>query len=189
MPECLQQTLFCFQKSGCYRLNKHPSLTFHWESIPPPHPHPKKRKTVMIALEKSRWKVMQISRLVQCSSQWHKVVAKTLNPRRVNVNHMFVVLQLGRFLSLIPGRRRSRRMEEGKIIYIDDQLHLAENLMALDKICLFIPRLHQNDLVFLNTGKLLLGEESCSTSQTRQTSKRGSHLAQNEENVESKIRK
>lgn len=78
-------------KSGCYRLNKHPSLTFHWESIP---------KTVMIALEGSLWKVMQISHLAECSSQRHKVVAKTLNPRKVNLNHMFMFF----FFSLIPGR-------------------------------------------------------------------------------------
>lgn len=41
---------------------------------------------------------MQINYLVECSSQRHMVVTKTLNPCKVNVNHMFVILELGIFL-------------------------------------------------------------------------------------------
>lgn len=62
-----------------YRLNKHPSLTFpifQWESV---------AKTVMIALEKSIWKVMQMYYLVEFSSHWHMIVAQTLNSCKFNV--------------------------------------------------------------------------------------------------------
>lgn len=110
-------------KSACYRLNKHPSHAFPF---------------FIIALEESLWKVMQMIRLVGCASQWHKVVAITWNPCKVNVNHL-LDLKKKEERNVIPGRQTIWKINilgiSGKVL-IKNRLGTHKMCQLFDILCL-----------------------------------------------------